>query len=98
MDENARRLQDVVDKGPWLNYRDDQLAGAKVFSKIDLRSGYHQIKNQTGGYTKNSFLYSLWSLRVFGNVFRINQCSSLFHVPHEFGIHAGVRQVRRGLH
>ena len=44
MDENARRLQDVVDKGPWLNYRNDQLAGAKVFSKIDLRSGYHQIK------------------------------------------------------
>jgi len=29
MDENARRLQDVVDKGPWLIYQDDQLAGVK---------------------------------------------------------------------
>src|SRR6185437_10884579 len=46
-------------------------------------------QNQTGGYTKNSFLYSLWFIRVFGDVLRINQCPRLFHVPHEFGIHAG---------
>ena len=98
MDENARRLQDVVDKGPWLIYQDDQLAGAKVFPKNRSTIWLSSNQNQTGGYTKNGHLYSLWSLRVFGDVLRINQCSRLFHVPHEFGIHAGVRQVRRGLH
>jgi hypothetical protein len=44
----------------------DQLAGAQVFSKIDLRSGYHQIKIRTEDTPKTTFMmrYGLYKYLV----------------------------------
>ena len=45
------KLNDVTIKNkyplPKIEDMFDQLTGAKVFSKIDLRTGYHQIKSRT---------------------------------------------------
>jgi hypothetical protein len=65
----------VKNRYPFLRIDDlfDQLNGAKVFSKIDLRSGYHQlrIKDQD---IKNYFQDPLWTLQVSSDVFCANKC------------------------
>jgi hypothetical protein len=54
-----RSVNDVTVKNKYLLPRIedlfDQMRGARVFSKIDLRSGYHQMKIRPSVNTKTAF-------------------------------------------
>jgi hypothetical protein len=54
-----RSLNEVTIKNkyplPWIEDLFDQMKGASVFSKIDLRSGYHQLKILESDISKTTF-------------------------------------------
>ena len=52
----------------------------QVFSKIDLRSGYHQRKIKLDDVLKTTFyiLHTLWTIEIPSDAIRVNQCPLVF--------------------
>jgi hypothetical protein len=89
-----RPLNEVTIKNkyplPRIDILFNQLTGARVFSKINLRLGYHQISIRPEDIPKTAFTtrYGLFEYLV---VLHISKCSSPFHILNELGIYARVR-------
>jgi hypothetical protein len=79
-----RSLNDVTIKNkyplPHIEDLFDQMRGARVFSKIDLRSGYHQMKIRPSNIPKTSFStrYGLYEFTVM--LFGLNNAQCIHGV------------------
>ena len=81
-----RQLNRVTTKNryplPQIDDSFDQLRDMRVYSKIDLHTGYHQLRVREIDIPKTTFRTWYGAFRVHSNAFDIDECSSGIHGSH----------------
>jgi len=70
---------------PWIDDLFDQLKGPRAFSKIDLRSGYYQMKIKEADVAKTAFRTRYGHYEVFGATVQVDERPSPLHGLDESG-------------
>ena len=81
-----RQLNKVTIKNrypfPMIDDLFDQLRGARVYSKIDPHTDYHQLRVREADIPKNSVSNAVWTFQVHSDAIQIDECSNGIHGSH----------------